>query len=163
MTAYFCSLCFGSGYIMAEAKARESDGAPYAFRCECSEGRAKASTGIPLWSPRYAKSYELYKGPKIADPAPVDPTLSKHSREPGHVEPEAVKPVSDEARAGVGILKGAAFLQLEDCVTRSKAGQPLQHQQAFGQLVKQYGKEAVLAAVRSIRLRDSEPKVASTL
>jgi hypothetical protein len=144
---------------MAEAKSGESSGAPYAFRCDCSSGRAKASTGIPLWSKKYFGSYEISQGLKSPTSVSPEPT-PLHSKDPIAVEPEAIVAVSTLAQAGVGVLSGPAFGLVQDCVDASKRGIPLQAQPSFGKLVKQYGKEAVLAAVRSIRLRDSEAPVA---
>lgn len=155
---YFCSICQGSGYVMAEAKSGESSGAPYAFRCDCSSGRAKASTGIPLWSKRYFGAYAIQQGLKSPKEASESSTPI-HSKDPVAVEPETIVAASTLAQAGAGVLSGPAFGIVQDCVDASKRGVPLQSQPSFGKLVKQYGKEAVLAAVRSIRLRDSEPPV----
>jgi hypothetical protein len=148
---------------MAEAKVKESNGAPFAFRCECSEGRAKASVGIPLWSSRYAKGYEVLKalkGPDEAVSPPADP-VAKHSKEVAAIEPEPVSDVRKNPEHVIVTLTPAAFAQLHDCIGASSRGIPLQNQPTFGRLVSQFGKDAVLAAVRSIRLQDSQPKVIS--
>ena len=81
-----CSLCLSTGYVLCRFKKADVPTIPFAFRCECMTGRAKASTGIPLWGRRYEGAYEpirslAYDRPKDETPAhppqvPLEPSLS---------------------------------------------------------------------------------------
>lgn len=154
---YWCTLCLGSGFVMAAARNAEQLGAPYAFRCECAEGRAKGQTGIPLWSKHHARGFEV----QASIPVPKE-------EEPGdrsiHSKTGVEAPENGEDRVVSPEVKGLspeALKTLSECVDAARAGQPLKSQPRVAALVQTYGRESVLAAVRSIRLQDSIPSVVS--
>lgn len=66
-----CSVCLGTGTVLAKDKTSEIPTIPYAFRCDCTTGRGKGATGIPLWGPRYERRYEPIRG--VAMERPKDP------------------------------------------------------------------------------------------
>lgn len=70
-------VCLGTGIVLAKNKTADTPTIPYAFRCDCSTGRAKGSVGIPLWGPRYERGYEPIRGVAMErpkdDPEPVTP------------------------------------------------------------------------------------------
>ena len=132
---------------MASAVNAEQHGAPYAFRCECSEGRAKAQTGIPLWSKRYAAGFRI--DATIGEPRDATPSPGKVTKEPEEA------PSASESASGRALLSSSDMVTVARCVELSRSGQQLKHNSDFLKLIQKYGKEPVLAAVRSIRLKEN--------
>jgi hypothetical protein len=155
--SYVCTLCLGSGFVMAAARNAEQLGAPYAFRCQCGEGRAKAQTGIPLWSKKHEAGFEVLAAIQVPEDA-VKPEVSATP-----LNAPASPEVDEEAALTPPVqgLTAEALVTLSECVDAARAGQPLKSQPRVAALIQKFGKESVLAAVRSIRLQDSTPRVVS--
>jgi len=135
--------------VLAHSKTEEASEAPFAFRCECSVGRAKGQTGIPLWSKRYAAGYD----PNLKPAEKVEIiSVAKAQAMPS-------SPVINEPQAPETVLDADSLVALQGCVDSAKAGAQLGSLPAFRELVVKFGKDPVLAAVRSLRLEAATPKV----
>ena len=123
-----CGGCDSKGYLWVWPKyGEESDKInPVVFRCDCSIGRAKFSTGIPLWRDELARKFNL-KAPEIKEPVP-------------EAQEQAVEPVQVK-------VKPQGLTESEKAFLRAlKASKEWGHPR-LKDLIGIYGTEAVKAAI----------------
>lgn len=127
------SCCGGTGYRWVWPFGAHVSMGPTVFRCDCGIGRAKVSTGIPLWDDfRHGKRYTA------SQPLPAPATL------PAPPAPAVVEPEAPAA------LPTSPFTAEELATLREVKATREVERLAFREIVARHGKSAVVHAMREM-------------
>jgi len=135
----YCTLCRGSGWVFAYPKKNDSGSGPFAFRCACSQGRAKWQTSIPLWNTRWASQFD----PFWSLQENLETAEGKAKLAEKKADADAIHPIAPDE-----------VITLTECLEAAKRGVALTAQDPFRALIKKHGQETVQTMMRSIRLKD---------
>lgn len=139
----FRSCCAGSGYRWVWPHDALVGTGPTVFRCDCGLGRAKLSTGIPLWDDsRHGVRYTALQPQAPAEPLPT-------SLPPLREAPSAPTPAVDDPLKTQSSSLSAFTIEEIEILKTVKLTRDVESRE-FRDIVARHGKPAVVHAMRAI-------------